>query len=920
MLVVFFAGNLYSAQTAIPTEGFWDATLRPAIQANDDDLDTRTTLNDAKTGITTSQSNAIIANTAKVTEADTGTNTGDQVGDGVTITGAGTAGDPFVSVATGTPEGTDVLSTGEVGGVKFLREDGDGTSSWQVSSGSGDVNGPASATDTAIVVFDGSGGKTIKNSGILIDGSDNMADINSADFTAITAPAHSAGLLFYDTDDDELSFYNSISNVKLNLGSESWTKVRNDSGSTINDFVPVYQTGAVGNRATIAEAQADSGSTSMVLGVTTHQILNNENGVATWGGTINGVDTDGSPYGETWASGEEIFLSASTVGFLTNVAPTGDNIVVSIGKVLTAANNGSFDVKINGANVRGAASSTDNAIVAFDGVSGRRIQGRAPTINDTGEIDMGSQRITSVADPTLGTDAINRNYLDSTADIDIDYFFNDTASDIGGIYTDMTNIGLGAVESTITTVGLASSTNDQALNNYATLLGEPEVLVIPSGIFSVHFHAERTAGNSDVNIYAEVYKRASGGTETLIITTETSGLIVTKAEFELHANTLSDTDLLTTDRIIVKLFANVGGGSGATVAIYQEGTTVSRLSIPTTTDILSNIFIRVDGTNLPADTNYVTDAESVVIGNTSGTNTGDEGPPEGTAVLSTGEVGGTKYLREDGDGTSSWQTPAGSGDVTKVGTPVNDQVGVWTGDGTLEGDADMTFDGDNLTVTGTITAASGLASGATTTPTLSFDDSNSLDADETIARIFANATTVTAGAVVSDITFQYKDGGDASGAWTDFMIVDGSDNQVKFQINTTLQAGDIELAEMAANSVDYTKTTGSSKALTPVSGSTTAFAAGFTGANLYGGTYVVTSDTGDLVIPAMLINMHFTIITSGAIEVVSDNNAADGYLLDGVTGAEGANITNLSTSGDIACYQYYTVDDWLITTNGWTAE
>jgi len=33
---------------------------------------------------------------------------------------------------------------------------------------------------------------------------------------------------------------------------------------------------------------------------------------------------------------------------------------------------------------------------------------------------------------------------------------------------------------------------------------------------------------------------------------------------------------------------------------------------------------------------------------------------EGTAVLSTGESGATKFLREDGDGTSSWQTPAGT--------------------------------------------------------------------------------------------------------------------------------------------------------------------------------------------------------------------------------------------------------------------
>jgi len=35
------------------------------------------------------------------------------------------------------------------------------------------------------------------------------------------------------------------------------------------------------------------------------------------------------------------------------------------------------------------------------------------------------------------------------------------------------------------------------------------------------------------------------------------------------------------------------------------------------------------------------------------------GSVEGTDVLSTGETGGSKFLREDGDGTCSWQTPAG---------------------------------------------------------------------------------------------------------------------------------------------------------------------------------------------------------------------------------------------------------------------
>lgn len=45
---------------------------------------------------------------------------------------------------------------------------------------------------------------------------------------------------------------------------------------------------------------------------------------------------------------------------------------------------------------------------------------------------------------------------------------------------------------------------------------------------------------------------------------------------------------------------------------------------------------------------------------------------------------------------------AGSGDVVKVATPVNNQVGIWTGDGTLEGDTNLTFDGLNLSVGGNI--------------------------------------------------------------------------------------------------------------------------------------------------------------------------------------------------------------------------
>lgn len=54
--------------------------------------------------------------------------------------------------------------------------------------------------------------------------------------------------------------------------------------------------------------------------------------------------------------------------------------------------------------------------------------------------------------------------------------------------------------------------------------------------------------------------------------------------------------------------------------------------------------------------------------------------------------------------TAYFNTNLTFGDTAKVGTPVNNQVGIWTGDGTLEGDADFTFDGTDLTLTGDIEA------------------------------------------------------------------------------------------------------------------------------------------------------------------------------------------------------------------------
>lgn len=114
--------------------------------------------------------------------------------------------------------------------------------------------------------------------------------------------------------------------------------------------------------------------------------------------------------------------------------------------------------------------------------------------------------------------------------------------------------------------------------------------------------------------------------------------------------------------------------------------------------------------------------------------------------------GNSTYLRADG----TWATPSGSGDVSKVGTPVDNQVAVWTGAGTIEGDTSLTFDTttDRLSVT---------TSGIFETGTVELGHAS----DTTLSRVSAGViavegVTVPLNSITSTHTAQQIELGDAA--------------------------------------------------------------------------------------------------------------------------------------------------------------
>lgn len=158
--------------------------------------------------------------------------------------------------------------------------------------------------------------------------------------TTPTPGAHETGKLYWDADAGTMAFMTDVADVVLQVGQEIYVKVRNNTGSLIANGKPVRITGAIGNRPTIALAQADTAQNARVIGVATEDIANNEDGYITAFGLVRDFDTS------TFSVGDDLYLSQTVAGEFVNVEP-GSGIVVICGVVIVSnATNGIFLTRI----------------------------------------------------------------------------------------------------------------------------------------------------------------------------------------------------------------------------------------------------------------------------------------------------------------------------------------------------------------------------------------------------------------------------------------------------------------------------------------------------------------------------------------------------------------------------------------------
>jgi len=141
-----------------------------------------------------------------------------------------------------------------------------------------------------------------------------IGQLDYIDFnTGSAVPAWRSGRVFWDNTDGALSVYNAEQDVTLQVGQENWTRVRNNTGTTITNGTAVRLNGAQGDVPTVVRAQSvpKSGSVNIdnqILGLATHDIEDNSFGYVTTQGLVRGINTN------AFNDGDTLFVGTGSAG------------------------------------------------------------------------------------------------------------------------------------------------------------------------------------------------------------------------------------------------------------------------------------------------------------------------------------------------------------------------------------------------------------------------------------------------------------------------------------------------------------------------------------------------------------------------------------------------------------------------------
>jgi hypothetical protein len=163
-------------------------------------------------------------------------------------------------------------------------------------------------------------------------------------FNTTNGAPENLGELAWSQDEETLSLMLKGGTV-LQLGEETLYHVENNTGTTIAKGAPVMYAGTVGNSGKLRVKPWDGTDPKAFMGIATMAITGAEGtGYVTHFGKLQGIQTNGANYGQSWVSGNIIYAVTGSAN-LTNVAPSaGGHVVVAV-VIAAHASNGTLFVR-----------------------------------------------------------------------------------------------------------------------------------------------------------------------------------------------------------------------------------------------------------------------------------------------------------------------------------------------------------------------------------------------------------------------------------------------------------------------------------------------------------------------------------------------------------------------------------------------
>lgn len=229
------------------------------------------------------------------------------------------------------------------------------------------------------------------------------------------------------------------------------------------------------------------------------------------------------------------------------------------------------------------------------------------------------------------------------------YYFNISKTQTP--YLELATTATTSAQQTITSA--TTSGNTVTLGQFLTPSGYPGVSIIPGGVWSFYLHSYKQNSSASFDIFCDVYKRTTGGTETFLFSTDPAPVLSDSPTpiMELTDTYYSGTTLDTSDRILVNVRATNTSNNTYSITFVSEGSQhysyVSSPLLLRTTDIYVDSFT------------YTPSANTITIGQT------ESYPPQEITINSFSGLTINGNLNVTGDTTISSGLTANTLTVTE---------------------------------------------------------------------------------------------------------------------------------------------------------------------------------------------------------------------------------------------------------------